>query len=233
MERTNKPNRADDRKWWNYNDCHHRGSQRAEVEWRLHKFMAVDRAYLMSESRADSKCSNNSPEIPLRLKGSRSNDKETPLKSFLVCLALHFPGSPSDFLTISALFHRVVKWWGHKNYVSEWLIYWERFTLQKMAFILVHQIAEIWDFEVQIAPHKILLFSVGSFHLEPEQNSKCFFSTVGLNGTYNGSILTFSRASNLQFCTHSCRFYVHCMMCFWGLKVKIRKMMRSHLLLRV
>ena len=60
---------------------YHRGSQRAAVEWRLHKLtMAVNRAYLMSGSTADSKCSNNSPEIPLRLKGSRSNDKETSIR---------------------------------------------------------------------------------------------------------------------------------------------------------
>ena len=37
---------------------------------------------------------------------------------------------------------------------------------------LVHQTAEIWAFEVQIAPHYAFLFSVGSFNLEPEQNSR-------------------------------------------------------------
>ena len=53
------------------------------------------RAYLMSESTADSKCSNNSPEIPLRLKRSRSNDKETSIKVL--------PSVLGDFLTVSAL----------------------------------------------------------------------------------------------------------------------------------
>ena len=47
--------------------------------------------YLMSESTADSKCSNNSPEIPLRLKGSRSNDKETSMKILLSVLGPSFP----------------------------------------------------------------------------------------------------------------------------------------------
>ena len=67
----------------------------------LHKLvMAVNRAYLMSESMADSKCSNNSPEIPLRLKRSRSNDKETSIKVLPSVLG---PSFPSDFLTVSTL----------------------------------------------------------------------------------------------------------------------------------
>ena len=71
---------------------YHRGSQRAAVKWRLHKLvMAVNRAYLMSESTADSKCSNNSPEIPLRLKRSRSNDKETSIKVLPSVLGPSFP----------------------------------------------------------------------------------------------------------------------------------------------
>ena len=45
----------------------------------------------MSESTADSKCSNNSPEIPLRLKGSRSNDKETSIKVLPSVLGPSFP----------------------------------------------------------------------------------------------------------------------------------------------
>ena len=70
----------------------HRGSQRAAVEWRLHKLvMAVNRAYLMSESTVDSKCSNNSPEIPLRTKESRSNDKETSIKVLSGVLGPAFP----------------------------------------------------------------------------------------------------------------------------------------------
>ena len=70
----------------------HRGSQRAAVRWRLHKLvMAVNRAYLMSESTADSKCSNNSPEIPLRLKRSRSNEKETSITVLPSVLGPSFP----------------------------------------------------------------------------------------------------------------------------------------------
>ena len=45
----------------------------------------------MSESTADSKCSNNSPEIPLRLKRSRSNDKETSIKVLPSVLGPSFP----------------------------------------------------------------------------------------------------------------------------------------------
>ena len=70
--------------------------------------MALNRAYLMSESTADSKCSNNSPEIPLRTKESQSNHKETSIKVFPSVLALHFPGSPSDFLTVSALQYKSI-----------------------------------------------------------------------------------------------------------------------------
>ena len=47
-------------------------------------------------------------------------------------------------------------------------------------------------------------------------------------GSLNGSIFTFSTASDLRFSTHSWSFCVHCMMCFWGLKVRICKMMTSH-----
>ena len=40
---------------------------------------------------ADSKCSNISPEIPLRLKESRSNDKETSIKVLPGVLGPAFP----------------------------------------------------------------------------------------------------------------------------------------------
>ena len=72
--------------------CPHRGSQRAAVEWRLHKLvMAVNRAYLMSESTADSKYSNNSSEMSLRTYESRSNHKETSIKVLPSVLGPSFP----------------------------------------------------------------------------------------------------------------------------------------------
>ena len=53
------------------------------------------------------------------------------------------------------------------------------------------------------------------------------FSTR-LYGTLNGSIFTFSTSSDLKFCTHSRSCSVHFLMWFWGLKVKICKIMTSH-----
>ena len=62
----------------------------------IHKMLLNTRGtasivFLVSESTADSKCSNNSPEIPLRLKGSRSNDKETSIRVLPSVLGPSFP----------------------------------------------------------------------------------------------------------------------------------------------
>ena len=83
----------------------HRGSQRAAVVWRLYKLVMA-----VTESAVDSKYSNNTPEIPLRMKESRwsNHEEELSIKVLsLVSLALHFPGSPRGFSTVSPLLYRI------------------------------------------------------------------------------------------------------------------------------
>ena len=52
-----------------------------------------------------------------------------------------------------------------------WMTYMREVHILKNGS-LVHQTAEIWAFKIQIAPYQTLLFSVGSFHLQPEQNKR-------------------------------------------------------------
>ena len=42
------------------------------------------------------------------------------------------------------------------------------------------------------------------------------------------SLLSIQLATFNKFGTHSCSFFLHCMMLLWGLKVNICEMMRSH-----
>ena len=76
---------------------------------------------------------------------------------------------------------------------------------------LGYQTDEIWAFDIQIAQNPQYLMLV---HFISNQSKIREFS-MGLYGTLNSPVFTFSRASDLKFGTHSCSFCVHCMMWFF------------------